>query len=360
MSALNEFQSGSSSWRDTLKKNRQRTRFVIATFILIYLGLGFLLDLFFKSSHYPDVPLAVIAKALVDGRLFPSATVILGLIAVLSLWVTYAMYDRIMLMGTDYREIDEAHVRDLSDQQLLNIVEEMRLAAGLRYRPRVFVIEADYMNAFASGYSEKSAMVAITQGLMAKLDRDELTAVIAHELSHIRHMDIKLTLTASVLSNLSLIIIDLLFYSALFASNHASGSENGNGGDQEGDRSRNNVLFIIIVLIRYLLPLVTVLLMLYLSRTREYMADAGSVELMRNNEPLARALLKIQGDHQSHQHDYAAQYQATPHESVRREAYIFDPILQGISTTQGPSDLFSTHPGIIKRLAALGYRQKIQ
>ena len=74
----------------------------------------------------------------------------------------------------------------------------MKVAAGLTYLPKVYIIEADYMNAFASGYSEKSAMLAITRGLLTKLDRDELTAVMAHEISHIRHMDIKLTLMASV------------------------------------------------------------------------------------------------------------------------------------------------------------------
>lgn len=347
MSSIQDFHATSSSWRDTLKKNRFRTRLVILTFIAIYIALGLLVDVYLQSGHYPGVPLGKIFNALITFRLFPSATLVIGGIALLSLWVTYALYDRIMLLGTEYREINEQTAQDLTDTQLLNIVDEMRLAAALRYRPRVFIIEAEYMNAFASGYSEKSAMIAITRGLLQKLNRDELTAVIAHELSHIRHLDIKLTLMASVLSNLTLIVVDILFYSALFSGR----------GERDDDRSRNNLLWII-VLIRYLLPLVTVLLMLYLSRTREYMADAGSVELMRSNEPLARALLKIQGDHETHHDRYAAAYQQTPHESVRREAYIFDPILQGVAGAQGPTDLFSTHPGILKRLAALGFKLK--
>src|SRR5262249_44554297 len=148
--------------------------------------------------------------------------------------------------------------------------------------------------------------------------RSELQAVMAHELSHIRHMDIKLTLMASVLSNLMLIILDVLFYSMLFGNGRRRDREGGGGA---------NILFIVILLLRYLLPLITVLLMLYLSRTREYMADAGCVELMRDNSPLARALLKIQDDHEQNQQQYAAEYQQTPHESVRREAYIFTPWL---------------------------------
>jgi heat shock protein HtpX len=88
------------------------------------------------------------------------------------------------------------------------------------------------------------------------------------------------------------------------------------------------------------------------------MADAGCVELMRDNEPLARALLKIQSDHEENQVAYNAAYQATPHEAVRREAYIFDPILAGIEARSSLSDAFSTHPAIADRLKALGFISK--
>ena len=129
----------------------------------------------------------------------------------------------IMLLGTEYYEITPESARNLNEKQLYNVVEEMKVAAGLRYMPKVFLIEADYMNAFASGYSEKSAMVAITRGLFEKLDQAELQAVMAHELSHIRHMDIKLTLTVAILSNIILIVLDILFYSMLFKRNGRNG-----------------------------------------------------------------------------------------------------------------------------------------
>ncbi len=219
-----------------------------------------------------------------------------------------------MLLGTQYHEVTANNTRSLEEKQLYNTVEEMKVAAGLNYMPKIYIVEADYMNAFASGFSEKSAMVAITQGLLDKLDRAELQAVMAHELSHMRHMDIKLTLMASVLANLMLILIDILFYGVIFGSGRRSREREGGGW-----------LIIIIVVLRYVLPLITVLLMLLLSRTREYMADAGAVELMRDNDPLARALLKISGDYQQNQARYANEYQNTRHEEVRREAYIFDP-----------------------------------
>lgn len=345
---LDEFHGGVANWRDVIKRNNRRTMMVITLFIALYVALGLLVDLFIYSQHYRTVSLGTIFQAIITLKLVPYATIITTLIAIISLFVAFKFHDRIMLLGTEYHEITPENASDIKEKQLYNIIEEMKVAAGLQYMPRVFIIEADYMNAFASGYSEKSAMVAITRGLLNKLDRDEIQAVMAHELSHIRHMDIKLTLMASVLSNIMLIVIDILFWSAFF-SNDRSRREEGQGG---------NWLVIIIIVLRYVLPLLTTLLMLFLSRSREYMADAGCVELTRNNEPLARALLKIQGDHEDNIDRYSQEYSQTPHDSIRREAYIFDPIKAGIEGQSSFSDFFSTHPSIEKRLAALGFKRK--
>src|SRR3990167_9753337 len=343
---LNNYSETAVDWRKTLRQNQRKTHMVIALFFLIYTGIGLLVDMTLYASTYPRATLSQLFNALIHFQLFPIATLIMLIIAAISLWVSYAFYDKLMLLGTEYHEITPDTAQSPTEQQLYHVVEEMKVAAGLRYMPKVFIIQADYMNAFASGYSEKSAMVAITRGLLAKLDRDELTAVIAHEVSHIRHQDIKLTLMASVLANIMLIVVDILFFSAVF----------GGRGDREG--SGRNQLFFIIIILRYLMPLLTVILMLYLSRTREYMADAGCVELMRNNEPLARALLKIQNDHEQNSETYGKVYAQTPHESIRRAAYIFDPTQAGIAAKHSLSDFFSTHPGINKRLAAIGIRRK--
>src|SRR5262249_48602584 len=148
--------------------------------------------------------------------------------AAVSLFISYTLYDKLMLLGTDYHEVTPQTAKGNIEQQLYNVVDEMRIAAGLRYMPKVFMIDADYMNAFASGYSEKSAMVAITNGLLKKLNRDELQAVMAHELTHIRHLDIKLTLTASLLANLMVMVLDFFFFRALFSGrgNSDSGAKN--------------------------------------------------------------------------------------------------------------------------------------
>lgn len=341
--------STSADWRQQLRLNSRRTSYIIAVFLLLYIAVGLLVDLFFHSSgNYTQVPLEQIFIALITFKIIPWATIIMLGIAVISLFITYALYDKMMLLGTEYTEITTNNTEPEA-KQLYNVIEEMKVAAGLRYMPRIFIIEADYMNAFASGYSEKSAMAAITRGLMTKLTRAELQAVMAHELSHIRHGDIRLTLTATVLSNLMIMMIDVLFYQVLFS-----------GGRRDREDRGANYLYLIIIIARFVLPLINILLLLYLSRTREYMADAGCVELQRDNQPLINALLKIHEDHRAHADTYSQAYSQTAHENVRRESYIYDPIAMGIESVQSPADWFSTHPGLTKRLAALGFKGQIE
>lgn len=342
---LKNYGSQAADWRQLIQSNQRRTILVISTFILIYIALGLLIDLYFYSQLYINVPLSILFVSIITLKLTPFATLITTTISIISLWITFTWYDKLMLLGTEYHEVTSQNATTLLEKQLYNTVEEMKIAASLRFMPRVYIIEADYMNAFASGYSEKSAMVAITRGLLEKLNRAEIQAVMAHEVSHIRHMDIRLTLMASVLANLMLIIIDFLFFNIVF-------------GGKRSNRDNGNWLIIVIIILRYLLPLLTIILMLFLSRTREYMADAGSVELMRDNEPLASALLKIQNDYDSHQAEYSRSYKTTPHESIRNQAYIFDPTIAGIGGKNSLSDLFSTHPDIQKRLAAIGFKIK--
>ncbi len=338
--ALSDYHANVTDWRSQLRRNERHTRFVIVTFILVYVAVGLVADAFILQSHYRGVSLYLCFYALLTFQVVPIATLIMAGIAVISLIITYSLYDRIMLLGTDSREITPKTAANLQEKQLYNVVEEMKVAAGLRFMPKVFLIEADYMNAFASGYSEKSAMVAITRGLMTKLDRAELQAVMAHELSHIRHHDIKLTLMVAVLSNILLIVIDMLFYSVIF---------------KRDDRGDNRFLMVIMVL-RYVVPLITIMLSLFLSRTREFMADTGAVELMRNNEPMARALLKISQDHEAHADAYSQAYGQTAHEEVRRASYLFDP--SSLDPVKSLNGAFSTHPSIQKRLEALGFKRK--
>lgn len=338
---LSDFEASTTNWREQLRINQRKTHSVIALFVLIYTVVGLIVDTLILMHIYPNRNPGDLFLQLITLQVIPWATLIMGGIALVSILITYSLYDRIMLMGTEYREITPKTAQDMREKQLYNVIEEMKVAAGLRFMPRVFIIEANYMNAFASGFSEKSAMVAITRGLMEKLDRAEMQAVMAHELSHIRHLDIKLTLMVAVLSNILLLAVDVVFYSVVY------GRDNNN---------KDNRLFLVILVLRYVLPLLTIILTLFLSRTREYMADAGAVELMRDNDPMARALLKISQDNEAHQEEYAQAYAETPHEEIRQASYLFD--TASLDPVKSFSSLFSTHPQILDRLKALGFVKK--
>lgn len=343
MSLEEDYDEDVVDWRAQIRLNNRKTFMVMMFYVGIYFVVGCIADVvILQVLYFPHITLEQSVLALLRLQVIPYGTILIVGFAVGSLIITYVFYDRIMLLGTDYREITPETATNLQEQQLYNVVEEMQIAAGLDYMPRVFIIEADYMNAFASGYSEKSAIVAITQGLIEKLDRAEVQAVMAHELSHIRHLDIRLTLTVAVLSNILLIAVDVLFYSVLFKGNN--------------ERREDNRLYMIVLILRYLVPLITVLLTLFLSRTREYMADAGCVELMRNNEPLARALLKISVDHKQYATRYAEAYGNTAHEQVRNASYLFDP--SDIDPAKSLNTAFATHPTIDQRLRALGFKRK--
>lgn len=385
MNELKQYRVFATDWRTLLERNQRNTRIVIISFILIYMAIGLLIDTYFNLSILPKAqnliprdayahfyshretysysysfaPSSIYTQSfaswaqiqsvliqLLSFKILPVATLLMTGIAVLSLMIAHFFHKNVVMMGTEYHEVkpEALGTESIEERQLYNVVEEMKIAAGLKYMPKVYVIEANYMNAFASGLNEKTALVAITRGLLEKLDRDELQAVMAHELSHIRHNDIRLTITVAILSNLMLIAIDLVFRGILYGSN----------------QNKDNALKLIIIVIRFVLPIITVLLMMYLSRTREFMADSGCVELMRSNEPLARALLKIDADHKNHVEQYRADYKSTPHEAVRQSSYLYDPNYAHIATDFfSLNNLFSTHPPLEQRLKALGI-QKMQ
>ena len=353
--------TGTANWRETIRKNQHKTYAVVTIFLVIFFILGFLIDfaLYYSSAGHTtstNQSFTSSTTTLAPGTLFyqfitlqriPIATLIALAVAIIWIGVALVMYDRLMLMGTQYRRIDP-NSSDALAQRVYNTTEEMKIAAGMDYMPKVYIMESDQMNAFASGYSEKSAMIVVTSALANALTRDELQAVIAHELTHIRHQDIKLTLFTTLLANMLLIMVTFLFYSTAFSR----------GGR---DKKANNIMaiiFLIALILRIVLPWLTAVILLFLSRTREYMADAGAVELMRTNEPMATALLKIQNNYRQ-QPKRDANDQQQQYENIRRPAYIFDPkskALKQASDTNDHSDLLSTHPSLKKRLRAIGFK----
>jgi heat shock protein HtpX len=341
------FQKNMTDWREVLRKNQRKTYIVLTAFVVVYIIVGLIIDLYFRSHMFPKATLGQVFYALATFVITPYFTIIFCAVAVVSILIALAFHNNLMLIGTEYKKITSDSSDSLMEKQIYNVVEEMKIASGMDYMPNIYIIEANYMNAFASGFNQKNAMIAITRGLAEKLNRDELQAVLAHELSHIRHGDIKLTIIVSLLSNIMLMAIDVLFWSVLFS-----------GGRDDDDNGKGNQLMIIIMVLRFVLPVLSMVLILFLSRTREYMADSGAVELMRTNDPMATALLKISGDHQTNANRYQTAYQSRKGEYFRQQSYIFDPKQAGISASKSMSEMFSTHPSIDKRLEALGYAKR--
>ena len=218
--------------------------------------------------------------------------------------------------------------------RLFNVVEEMTIAAALPSPPKVYVIDCDAPNAFATGTPEKSS-VAVTTGLLSRLNRDELQGVIAHEIGHIKNEDTKFMTLAGVLMGAIVLIADG-FARAMFYSN--AGRRRSSRSSGKGGGEAQALLMVVALLMAILAPILAQLLYFACSRRREYLADACAARFTRYPEGLASALEKIAGN-------------MTKMKDVNRVTapmYIINP-LQGRSM----ASLFSTHPATEDRIKVL-------
>ncbi len=206
--------------------------------------------------------------------------------------------------------------------QLFNIVEEMKIASGLPM-PEVYYIDSPAPNAFATGRDPDHSAIAVTRGLMEKLNRDELQGVIAHEMSHIRNFDIRYAMLAGVLVGSIALISDAFL---------RGGSRGGRGGSAP--------LMILAIALAIIAPISAYMMQMAISRRREFLADASAVELTRNPDGLASALSKIALDPEP----LKAANRATQH------MYIINPV-KNFSMKSG--SLMSTHPPTEARIRAL-------
>lgn len=171
--------------------------------------------------------------------------------------------------------------------ELHNVVEEVALAAGIP-KPKVYVIHDEAPNAFATGRNPRNAAVAVTTGLLAMMNREELQGVIAHEVAHIRNYDILLMTVVAILGGLLVLFRDIFLRWGLFASGARRRDTRYRGGGQFG-----LILLLIGVVLAVLAPLLVVIIRSAISREREYLADASGAYIVRNPFGLARALRKI-------------------------------------------------------------------
>ncbi|WP_319783381.1 zinc metalloprotease HtpX [Oceanisphaera sp. IT1-181] len=311
-------------FRASIAINNRKTKLVVVTYIAIMLLVGLLADIAFRplsnNGLLYDMQLYITFAAIPYITLGILACTLIGIV------IISKFGHKMMLSGSQYRELSPQAELAAQDRQVVNMVEEMAISANLGYVPRVFVMETEQMNAFAAGWNQHNALVAVTSGLLGKLTRSEVQAVIAHEVGHILHGDSKLTLYVGILANVILTLTNILGRVFLF-----SRSKNNNA----------NKAKMLLLVLNFVLPIITQVLYLYLSRSREYMADAAAVQLTGDNQAMISALQKISGDYEVHKDDREKYESFT--EKYRAAAYIF---------SKGDS-LFSTHPSIENRLKKL-------
>jgi heat shock protein HtpX len=306
--------------------NRRRTILVMGVFIAFFVLLGLGFDAFMMGSRHGFVPIGgLVALAFGTG----------------SAAVSYFHGDKAVLGSTHAiplvqlaERADEAD--KLKFRQLQNVVDEMAIASGLP-RPHVYVVPDDDPNAFATGRDPEHASIAVTRGLLGALDRDELQAVVAHEMSHIRNYDIRLMMIIAALVGAVVLLADWSRRMMWFG---------GIGGGRRGrDRDGGGGVVMAIAIIAIVLaPIAAQMLAMAVSRQREYLADASGAELTRNPGALADALERIE----SH---------AEPTKSIKQGAAhlcIADPLGKRVGLKEGLwSDVFATHPPMAKRIAML-------
>lgn len=246
--------------------------------------------------------------------------------SILSTVATYYNCDKIVLASVKARPATREE-----DLQLTNILDGLMIAAGMEIKPRLYVVESNQPNAFATGRNPQNSVICVTTGLIEKLEYRELEAVVAHELSHIKNYDILLSAVISVMAGFVIMLSDMIFRTRI------------RGGRDDDDRNSSSleIILVIVGLIFLILsPIVTKLIQFAVSRRREYLADATAISFTRNPDGLISALQKISSD--SSKLEVASESNAF--------MYIENPFKNKKKIS---SNLFSTHPSVEERISAL-------
>ncbi|HLZ46732.1 MAG TPA: M48 family metallopeptidase [Gemmatimonadales bacterium] len=310
--------------------NRRRTTWLVIGFVLFFAWLGF-------GGDY--------VWSLYGGHPFPLLGIVLTVGAIITARVAYQTGPEKVLWSTGAHEVIDPQTD--AERQLVNVVEEMSIAAGLP-RPRIWIVPDEDPNAFATGHGPGDSHIAVTQGLLRICNREELQAVIGHELGHVKNFDVRLMTMLAALVGAVLLARD-----GMGRMMGGRGSRFGRV-EEEGKKGAGPLLAIVLALwlISWVLaPLVTQLLALAVSRRREYLADDMSAQFTRNPLALASALEKIEG----------AAAPTTAITSGAAHLCIADPLGRRFTNHEGwLGDVFATHPPMGKRIAILkgmGYAQ---
>jgi heat shock protein HtpX len=289
------------------------SKIVVTVFVFFFLFLGLGFDYYYGA-----------------GLGLPVFTLIALLVGLILSYNGWYYGDKLVLSSTKARALD---LNDAREIQWQNVVEEMSIAAGIPL-PKTYVIDDPDPNAFATGRNPEHASIAVTRGLLETLSRDEQQGVAAHEMSHIRNFDIRLMLILAV----------LLGSVALIADWAARGFFRGRRSSRRNEGAGGLIILVVWLFAMILAPIISHIMAMFVSRKREYLADASGAELTRNPSGLASALEKIE----SRVGPTRAIHRGTAH------LCICDPKGSAMGMKDGrAADLFATHPPIKMRIEAL-------
>jgi heat shock protein HtpX len=294
-----------------IARNNMNSVIMLIAFPLLLLGMVYIFLLFTTHQEYTTAESRFVTVA---------PLVILGV----GVWFLIAWFSHtaILRQATGSRPLTRKE-----NKRVYNLVENLCIANGLKI-PGINIIEDDSLNAFASGINDKTYAISLSRGIIDKLEDDELESVIAHELTHIRNRDVRLLIISVIFVGIFSFVANMAFRGIRFGS--------------FGNRGKNNAPVILIaIVVSAIAYLISLLLRFGISRSREYLADAGSAEMTRRPYALASALRKISADpliEAVKSRDIAQMFIDNPH--ISRKRYSVDTI-------------FATHPPIEKRIALL-------
>ena len=294
-----------------ITSNKRKSILLMMIFIAVIIALGWIFDQLYGSGGYTGIVFALF-------------------IALLMTAISFFSGDKIALTATGAKPITHDE-----NKYVYHLVENLCITAGLPM-PKIYIIEDSAINAFATGRDPKNASIALTRGAIEKLTNEELEGVIAHELSHIKNLDIRFMMLVAVMVGAIVIMSNILLRSGGFIR--------GKGSNREGGSQLFAILMVAGIILAILSPLIAELIKLAISRKREYLADASGALLTRYPDGLANALEKISAEN-------------TPMKSASTATahlFIANPFASGKKKFRA---LFSTHPPAedrIKRLRTMG------
>ena len=295
---------------ETIRKNKIESGVIIAIFIIV---------------------ITLIVYYICNALELGAFSIIFALIfSIASAWVSYYYSDKIVLSLNRARPATKEE-----NQKLVNIFDSLMIPSGLTVKPKLYIVEDNQPNAFATGRNPENAVVCVTTGLLEKLDYYELEGVLAHEMAHIKNYDIRLSCVVSVMVGFIVMLADLFSRLVFWGGLKDNDSDNNNG---------NGILMLIGLVFLIISPIFGSLMQLALSRRREFLADSTAVEFTRNPEGLISALQKLEDDPN----------QLETANSATANMYIVNPFKKNTKEGKKKStSIWSTHPSTADRIEAL-------